>query len=147
MSDRDERRGNRSAVVVRSYRDGDGDRLRALWIEARFRFIGDDDDGLARFAARNPGTFLVAEDGDQIVASAMGGWDGRRGWIYHVATAAEYQGRGIATSLVGRIEAALRGLGCPRCLVIVENSNKAAFDFWRGLGYERRDTAQLGTSL
>ena len=147
MSDRHGRPGDEQAIVIRGYRVGDGDRLRALWIEVGFRLIGDDEDGLARFVARNPNSFLVAESGDEIVASAMGAWDGRRGWIYHVATAPSFRRLGLGSQLVERVEAVLRDQGCPRCLVIVERANEPALAFWRGLGYEQRETAHLGKAL
>ena len=74
-------------VRIRTFEPADGDALRSLWTAAGFRLIADDDAGLARFAQRNPGLFVVAEDKSQVVGSAMGAWDGRRGWLYHVAVA------------------------------------------------------------
>lgn len=134
-------------VIIRAFRPDDGDALRSLWIAAGFRLIGDDDAGLTRFAARNPGSFLVAERDSRVVGSAMGGWDGRRGWIYHVATAADHRRMGLAAAMVRRVEDVLRGLGCPRCLVIVERGNDGALAFWTAQGYETRGTSQLGKSL
>jgi len=134
-------------IDIRAFRPADGDMLRALWLEAGFRLIGDDDDGLARFAARNPGSFLVADQGGRIVGSAMGGWDGRRGWIYHVTTASDHRRLGLGSALVGCVEGVLRGLGCPRCLVIVEDGNREALAFWHARGYRRRETSQLGKPL
>ena len=134
-------------AAIRPFRPGDGEALRALWSTVGFRLIADDDAGLERFAARNPGLFLVAGSGGRIVASALGAWDGRRGWLYHVATAPDHRGRGLASRMVERIEAGLRELGCPRALVIVEAANDDALDFWRRRGYELRDTRHLGKSL
>ena len=136
-----------AGVGIRGYRAGDGESLRALWVESGFRLTGDDDGGLERFSARNPGLFLVAEDAGRIVASAMGAWDGHRGWLYHVTTAVPYRRRGLASRLIVRIEDGLRELGCPRSLVIVEAENEAALAFWEALGYERRATHQLGKAL
>ena len=132
---------------VREFRPGDGAALRALWTAAGFRLIGDDDPGLRRFADRNPGLFLVVESEGAIIGSAMGAWDGRRGWLYHVAVAAAHRRSGIATDLVARIEAGLRGLGCPRALVMVEADNDPGLDFWIARGYELRGTRQLGKPL
>ena len=136
-----------AGIAVREFRPGDGDALRALWAAAGFRLIADDDDGLATFLARNPGSFLVADQQGRLVGSAMGGWDGRRGWIYHVAIAADLRRLGLASALVRRVEDALRGAGCRRCLVSVEGGNDAALAFWRRLGYVERGTSQLGKSL
>lgn len=132
---------------IRPYRPGDGAALRTLWTAMGFRLISDDDPGLARFAARNPGLFLVAETDGAIIASAMAAWDGRRGWLYHVATVPERRGEGIASELVRRLEAGLREVGCARVVVLVEETNDEALGFWERRGYERRPTRQLGKSL
>jgi ribosomal protein S18 acetylase RimI-like enzyme len=135
-------------VDIRPFRSGDGDRLRALWTDVGFRLTGDDDLGLARFAERNPGLFLVAVDRHgTIVGSAMGAWDGRRGWLYHVATARSRRRTGLATELVGHVEDALRELGCRRALIVVERGNDGALAFWRAQGYEPRETLHLGKRL
>jgi ribosomal protein S18 acetylase RimI-like enzyme len=134
-------------VHIRAYRPGDGEPLRGLWTATGFRLTGDDDPGLARFAERNPGLLLVAELEGQIVGSAMGAWDGHRGWIYHVAVAPPHRRAGLATDLVERVEAGLRAVGCPRVLVMVEADNDAGIAFWIARGYEPRDTRQLGKAL
>jgi N-acetylglutamate synthase len=135
-------------IAVRSLRAGDGAPLRSLWISVGFRLIGDSDVGLAVFAKRNPGLVFVAEDdGGRIVGSAMGAWDGRRGWLYHVAVAPDQRRTGLGRDLVRRAEEGLRGLGCLRALVIVEASNDDAVGFWQALGYEIRDTHQMGKAL
>jgi ribosomal protein S18 acetylase RimI-like enzyme len=145
-----------SALVVREFRPGDGDSLRELWQRAGFRLVGDDDDGLARFAERNPGLFLVgvagaSDRGDvapgSIVASAMGAWDGHRGWIYHVTTAASHRRTGIAATLVARIEAMLTELGAPRVNVLVREGNDAGRAFWEAAGYELAGSRQYGKPL
>lgn len=134
-------------IVVREYRSGDGDGLRVLWNEAGFRSLGDDDASLRPFAQRNPGSFLVASQGAVIVGSAMGGWDGRRGWIYHVATAPEHRRVGLATKLVRQIEGRLAALGCPKVNVIVGDENGEGTAFWDALGYTTAAAHQMGREL
>jgi ribosomal protein S18 acetylase RimI-like enzyme len=138
---------HRIVATIREFQPRDGDALRELWTTFEFRLIADDDAGLARFAARNPGLFVVAEDGSRIVGSVLGAWDGRRGWLYHVAVAPSHQRRGLGGELVGVVEGRLRDLGCPRVLVMVEAANEEALRFWTTLGYERRETVQLGKPL
>jgi GNAT superfamily N-acetyltransferase len=139
--------------VVREYRPGDGDALRQLWRSSGFRLLGDDDEGLAAFVARNPGLFLVAiagegaEVGERIVASAMGGWDGHRGWIYHVATAETHRRTGIASALVARIEDRLMDLGAPRVNVLVQDDSDGGHEFWLAAGYELVPSRQFGKTL
>jgi ribosomal protein S18 acetylase RimI-like enzyme len=88
-------------------------------------------------ARRNPGLLLVASEGTQVVGSALGAWDGRRGWIYHVATAESHRRQGIATKLVDQVEAGLRDLGCPKVSVLVREGNDDGREFWAARGYEK----------
>ncbi len=124
------------AVVIRELRAADGEQLRRLWAECGFRSLGDDDLSLARMARRNPGLLLVASEGTRVVASALGAWDGRRGWIYHVATATSHRRQGLAARLLDQVEAGLRDLGCPKVSVLVREANEDGRDFWRHRGYD-----------
>jgi ribosomal protein S18 acetylase RimI-like enzyme len=134
-------------MEIREFHPGDGPALRALWRAAGFRLMGDDDRGLAAFAARNPGLFLVADSDGAVIGSVLGAWDGRRGWLYHVTVAPDHRRTGLATELVDRAEAGLKDVGCERALVIVEAENDVAVAFWTARGYELRDTRQLGKNL
>ena len=125
----------RPSVTVREIRAVDGDALRALWADCGFKSLGDDDRSLARLARRNPGLVLVAAEGTRVVGSALGAWDGRRGWIYHVATASTHRRQGIAKRLIAEVEAGLRALGCPKVNVMVRHENDDGAAFWRSLGY------------
>ena len=131
------KRAEKPKVVIRELRAVDGDQLRRLWEACGFRSLGDDDLSLARLARRNPGLLLVASEGTQIVGSALGAWDGRRGWIYHVATAESHRRQGIATRLVDQVEAGLRDLGCPKVSVLVRDENGNGGEFWTARGYDK----------
>ncbi len=134
-------------VEVREWRPADGQGVRRLWDLLDLRSLGDDDDGLAAMARRNPGLLLVATVGDEIVGSALGGWDGRRGWIYHVAIHPDHQRRGTAKRLVAMLEERLRVLGCPKVNVIVLDENEAGVAFWLALGYVILPARQYGRVL
>jgi ribosomal protein S18 acetylase RimI-like enzyme len=134
-------------VDIRAFRQADGDGLRALWEAVGFRTVGDDDEGLRLFAKRNPGTFLVAHQGDAIVGSAMGGWDGRRGWIYHVATSPEVRRTGLATRLIEQVEVKLAAQGARRVDLLVREGNDEGASFWRSLGYAPTTATQYVKDL
>jgi ribosomal protein S18 acetylase RimI-like enzyme len=141
------KRADPAALVIREMRTVDGDALRALWLEAGFRSLGDDDKSLGRLARRNPGLVLVATEAGKVVGSALGAWDGRRGWIYHVATAKDHRRRGIARRLVAQVEAALRDLDCPKINVLVRGESDGGSAFWKALGYEPGESRQYGKEL
>jgi len=134
-------------IALRDYRSGDGRDLRTLWKAVGFRSVGDDDRSLDAFAARNPGLLLVATADGDIVASALGGWDGRRGWIYHVATAEPFRRKGIASRLVRRLELRLKDLGCPKLNAVIRDDNRDAPGFWRAIGYAISPIRQFGKEL
>lgn len=134
-------------VVIRELRTADGDALRKLWQDAGLVSLGDDDRSLVRMARRNPGLLLVAVEGTTIVASALGGWDGRRGWIYHVATARSHRRQGIASRLLDQLEAAFTVLGAPRVNAMVERENEDGRAFWMARGYAAGTSDRFGKEL
>jgi ribosomal protein S18 acetylase RimI-like enzyme len=135
-------------VEIRDLRSSDGDAVRVLWRACGIRDRpGDDDASLAAMAARNPGLCIVGTEGDRIVASALCGFDGRRGWLYHVATYPDVRRRGIATRLVRTIEDRLRAMGCRKLNLIVWQGEEDAMAFWNGLGYHREKTVEFAKEL
>jgi ribosomal protein S18 acetylase RimI-like enzyme len=135
-------------VEIRELRRGDGDDLRALWRACGIRDRpGDDDASLAAMASRNPGLCIVGCEGERIVASALAGFDGRRGWLYHVATHPDVRRNGTATRLVRTIEDRLRAIGCRKLNLIVWDGEEHAMAFWVGIGYRREKTVEFAKEL
>ena len=54
----------------------------------------------------NPDLFFLAESGNEIVRTVIGGFDGRRSMMYHVAVAASWRGKGI-----GQVAKTRHGVG------------------------------------
>ena len=135
-------------MEIREFRGGDGPRLRELWEACGIKIRpGDDDASLASFAEHNPGLCLVATDERGPAASALGGWDGRRGWLYHVAVRPDQRRHGLGRRLVGMVEERLRALGCLKVNLIVWDDNTAAMEFWSASGYRRETTVEFGKQL
>jgi ribosomal protein S18 acetylase RimI-like enzyme len=85
---------------------------------------------------RDPDLFLVAEAAGKIVGSVVGGFDGRRGLIYHLAVAAEYRKAGTGSLLMEEVERRLRAHGCIRCYLMVAEDNLDAIRFYEKRGWE-----------
>ncbi|TME91884.1 MAG: GNAT family N-acetyltransferase [Chloroflexi bacterium] len=135
-------------MEIREFRVSDAPALRALWARSGIRIRpGDDDVSLGLFAARNPGLFLVGLEEQELVASALAGWDGRRGWLYHVAVSPERRRRGIAVRLVRMLEERLRVLGCKKVNLIVWEDSADAMRFWASIGYQRERAIELSKVL
>lgn len=86
--------------------------------------------------SRDPELFLVAEEDGRVVGVIMGAWDGRRGWLHHLAVAPDYQDRGIGTTLLAQIEERLRAKGCLKVNLLVHRDNEGARRLYKRLGYE-----------
>lgn len=76
--------------------------------------------------ARDPDLFLVAEWDGVLVGTVMGGFDGRRGMVYHLAVAHAHRRRGIAEALMRELEKRLIAKGCIRAYLLVHAENMEA---------------------
>ena len=88
------------------------------------------------FARRSPqSVVLVGEIGQRIVATAMVGEDGHRGWVYYVATHPNLQRRGLAREMMQAAETWLIGRGIWRMQLLVRAENAEARAFYEKLGF------------
>jgi ribosomal protein S18 acetylase RimI-like enzyme len=93
--------------------------------------------------ARDPELFLVAENEDAIIGSVIGGFDGRRGLIYHLAVAASSRGRGIGSCLMDEVESRLRAKGCLKCYLLVAVDNAEVGHYYRQRGWQHMQDIQI----
>jgi len=64
---------------------------------------GDEEKSLKNFINRNPSTCLVLRKNGHLIGTVMGGFDGRRGYIYHLAVHPDHRGRGYGKALLNRV--------------------------------------------
>lgn len=91
-----------------------------------------------------PELFLVAEIRDQVVGTVIGGYDGRRGMLYHLAVTPEMQGKGIGRALLAEVENRLRARGCRKCYLMLTPENLSKIDYYRKSGWNPMDVTVLG---
>lgn len=91
---------------------------------------------VAKKLERDPDLFLVAEVEGRVVGVIIGAWDGRRGWLHHLAVEEAYRGLGIGSALVREVEERLRAKGCLKVNLLVHAENMAARRLYQHLGYE-----------
>jgi ribosomal protein S18 acetylase RimI-like enzyme len=93
---------------------------------------------------RDPDLFLVAVCDGRIMGTVFGGFDGRRGIVYHLAVLQGEQRKGIGRSLMAEIENRLRSKGCRKYYLLVTKDNEAALAFYDSFGAEVMDLYVLG---
>ncbi len=96
---------------------------------------------------RDPDLFLVAEQDGRIIGTVMGGFDGRRGMIYHLAVEREYRQLGLGTALMDEVEVRLKEKGCLRSYLLVTHDNPSALDFYSRRGWETMDIHIMAKDL
>ncbi|MGS0765655.1 GNAT family N-acetyltransferase [Syntrophomonas curvata] len=99
---------------------------------------GDDEGSLKAFMDKNPSTCLVLKKNKQLIGTVLGGFDGRRGYLYHLAVHPDYQGRGYGKTLLGQVSHELKLLGVPKIHLFAFSDNLEAAQFYKNQGWERR---------
>jgi ribosomal protein S18 acetylase RimI-like enzyme len=127
-------------VQIREFQVDDYPQVIALWEMVGLRISRSDNlQGLRRKLERDADLFLVAEEDDRIVGVIMGCFDGRRGWMNHLAVAPEQQNTGVGSLLVGLVEERLKAKGCEKVNLLIEPANASVQGFYDRLGYARDD--------
>lgn len=102
---------------------------------------------IERKLAVNPEWFIVGEVNNEIVASAMFGYEGHRGWINYLAVSPQHQRRGYAKKIMQFGEELLLSVGCPKLNLQVRETNSQALGFYEALGYKIDASVSLGKRL
>jgi ribosomal protein S18 acetylase RimI-like enzyme len=90
---------------------------------------------------RDPDLFLVAEGDGRLVGTVIGGFDGRRGLIYHLAVESDLRGQGIGRRLMDEVEGRLKAKGCLKCYLLVTTENLEAMHFYEKRGWSLMEEA------
>lgn len=91
--------------------------------------------------------FLVGVLDGQVVATAMAGYDGHRGWLNYVAVAPEHRHLGLGRAIMKEAERLLREAGCPKINLQVRAANEGAIEFYRRLGFALDEVVSMGKRL
>lgn len=136
-------------MLVRPFEDSDEQAVIDLWREVFNSEEPHNDPALAirQKLAFERELFLVADVDGAVVGTAMGGYDGHRGWIYSVAVAPGYRRRGIASALIRRLEADLLERGCLKVNLQVRVANVQAISLYEELGFCVEDLVSMGKRL
>ena len=125
-------------MQVREFHMSDYDAVVSLWQAAGLQLSPSDDQaGIGRKLERDPDLFLVGVEHEGLVGAVMGAYDGRRGWVYHLAIHPSYQGRGLGTALIEQLEERLRRKGCRKVNLLIEPDNAQVQQFYEQLKYRR----------
>ena len=133
---------------IRSYQSQDETAVVALWQACGLtRPWNDPHRDIARKLTEQPELFLIGTIEGEVMASAMVGYDGHRGWVYYLAVAQKHRSAGHGQALMREAERLLIERGCPKINLLVRSSNAAVIEFYRALGYAQDEAVSLGKRL
>lgn len=135
-------------MKVRAFSRDDSVAVIQLWKECGLtRPWNDPVKDIERKLLVQPELFLVGELDNQIIASAMAGYDGHRGSVFYLAVSPMHQGNGYGQMLMEHVEALLIDKGCPKLNIVVRTSNEGVLSFYNKLGYKPDDVVSIGKRL
>ena len=97
--------------------------------------------------ARDPDLFLVAEIEGRMIGTVIGGFDGRRGFVYHLAVAVPFRRSRVASRLMTEVESRLRAKGCIRSYLLVRPDNLDAQSYYKKTGWSVLDDVIFAKDL
>ena len=137
-----------AALAIRAFESVDETAVIALWHACELtRPWNDPAKDIARKREAQPELFLVGTIDARIVATAMGGYEGHRGWINYLGVDPAHRRAGHARRMMDAVEQRLLSLGCPKINLQLRTTNAQALGFYRALGYLQDDVVSLGKRL
>lgn len=135
-------------MKIRPYEPSDGSAVIELWRKCKLtRPQNDPKKDIARKMKVKPELFLVGVEGDKVIATVMGGYEGHRGWVNYLGVDPDYQKMGLGRQMMETIEKKLLALGCPKLNLQVMVDNAKAVQFYERIGYKRDEVISLGKRL
>ncbi len=120
--------------------DADVAAVIALWQRCGLTRPWNDPSADIAFARRGPNSAILAGRADDtIVATAMVGHDGHRGWVYYVAVDPDAQRKGAGRAIMAAAEDWLRQQGIAKVMLMVRPDNTQVQAFYETLGYDEQE--------
>jgi ribosomal protein S18 acetylase RimI-like enzyme len=128
-------------LAIADIADADVAAVIALWQTCGLTRPWNDPAADIELARRGPhSTVLIGRDRDAIVATAMVGHDGHRGWVYYVATDPDRRAKGYGRAIMNAAEDWLRATGIAKLQLMVRRDNAKAGAFYQSIGYAESQT-------
>ena len=116
------------------------DEIIEIWRKAGLS-IGSSDtkEQVNRMLQRNPNLFLIGKVDEIIAGVVMGGFDGRRGYVHHLAVDPKYQKKGFGRLMMKELMKRFGEMGVHKVHLFIEKYNKEVINFYQRLNWEIRD--------
>lgn len=92
-----------------------------------------------RFTRHNPDLCYSALKGEKLIGTVMGSFDGRRGYVQHLAVDSACRNEGIGKNLMKTLIKKMEELDIRKVHLLVKKENHAVRDFYEKKGWGGRD--------
>ncbi len=135
-------------IIIRSYRESDNRAVIQLWKECDIVVPWNNPQrDIDRKRNVQSELFLIGLLKKEIIATAMVGYDGHRGWVYYLAIKPKYQQQEIGKQMMKEAENRLLEIGCPKLNIMVRTTNLDVINFYKAIGYKVDAVTSLGKRL
>ena len=92
-----------------------------------------------RMLKKNSNLFLIGKVNDNVVGVVVGGFDGRRGYVHHLAIDPNHQKKGYGRLIMMELINRFRIMGVHKVHLFIEKYNNEVIHFYEKLGWEIRN--------
>jgi ribosomal protein S18 acetylase RimI-like enzyme len=131
-------------MKIREITIEDHPKLIPFWNENYFENEMDDYGRFKLFLDMNPNISFLAEEDGHIIGSALGSFDGRRGYLQKIVVDTKLRRQGIGQKLVKNIIDKLRSLGCTYITLTVDEK---LISFYEQCGFKKTSQRAMNMSL
>lgn len=121
-------------MIIRDFNISDYENVINLWQKSRLPFKpnGRDSKKSIKKEIKKPSSiFLLLEKEDEIIGSAFGTHDGRKGWINRLAIRPDFQSQGLGSMLLIKLLNRFSKMGIMIIAALVEDWNDTSINFFK----------------
>ena len=127
-------------MEIREFTPEDYEIVTSLWRQGNIDLgLSDTKEEILKMHRMNPDLFLVGEIDRRVAAVVMGGYDGRRGIVHHLAVDKALRHRRLARMMIEELEHRFRRHGVVKVNFWIKIDNKDAIGFYEKAGYDLRE--------
>jgi ribosomal protein S18 acetylase RimI-like enzyme len=115
-----------------------------FWKENYFVSEMDNLERFKLFLKKNPGLSFLAEEGGEVLGTALGSFDGRRGYLQKLVVRKDARRKGLGQKLVEKVIEELKKLDV---LYIPINVNDDLVNFYEQCGFKKTDQIPMNMEL
>lgn len=128
---------NKENIQIKQIKQSDFMEVLSLWKKAGLGLADEKIELLTMqvVVKMNPSSCLMLVKEQTIIGAALGAFNGRRGWVYHLAIHPNFQQAGFGALLLKKIEQELKKKGAYRVHLAVSYTNLKVLPFYQKSGY------------